>query len=75
MINAAEERLLQSPWALPASADAARAVMDAHPTLTATAGATSPNAQMVVLVLASQVEPAMKLLKSVARRPPSGARA
>lgn len=54
--------------------------MDAHPTLpyptlAATAGATSPNAQMVVRVLASQVEPAMKLLKSVARRPPSCARA
>lgn len=40
--------------------------MDAHPTLTATAGATSPNAQMVVVrVLAPQVEPAMQLLKAV----------
>jgi len=49
-----------------AALDAARAVMDAHPTLTATAGATSPNAQMVVVrVLAPQVEPAMKLLKAV----------
>ncbi len=48
-----------------AALDAARAVMDAHP-LKATAGATSPNAQMVVLrVLAPQVEPAMQLLKAV----------
>ena len=40
--------------------------MDAHPLVTATAGATSPNAQMVVVrVLAPQVEPAMKLLKAV----------
>ena len=45
--------------------DAARAVMDAH-ALKATAGATSPNAQMVVVrVLAPQVEPAMQLLKAV----------
>ncbi|MFN7155400.1 MAG: urease accessory protein UreD [Acidovorax sp.] len=48
-----------------AALDAARAVMDAH-SLKATAGATSPNAQMVVVrVLAPQVEPAMKLLKAV----------
>ncbi|MBU0890672.1 MAG: urease accessory protein UreD [Gammaproteobacteria bacterium] len=48
-----------------AALDAARAVMDAH-SLKATAGATSPNAQMVVLrVLAPQVEPAMQLLKAV----------
>ena len=48
-----------------AALDAARAVMDAH-ALTATAGATSPNAQMVVVrVLAPQVEPAMQLLKAV----------
>lgn len=48
-----------------AALDAARAVMDAH-SLKATAGATSPNAQMVVLrVLAPQVEPAMHLLKAV----------
>lgn len=48
-----------------AALDAARAVMDAH-ALKATAGATSPNAQMVVLrVLAPQVEPAMQLLKAV----------
>ena len=48
-----------------AALDAARAVMDVH-ALKATAGATSPNAQMVVLrVLAPQVEPAMKLLKAV----------
>lgn len=45
--------------------DAARAVMDAH-ALRATAGATSPNGQVVVLrVLAPQVEPAMQLLKQV----------
>ncbi len=45
--------------------DAARAVMDAH-ALKATAGATSPNGQVVVLrVLAPQVEPAMQLLKQV----------
>lgn len=49
-----------------AALDAARAVMDVHPTLTATAGATSPNAQMVVVrVLAPQVEPAMRVLKAV----------
>lgn len=48
-----------------AALDAARAVMDAH-ALKATAGATSPNPQMVVLrVLAPQVEPAMQLLKAV----------
>lgn len=47
-----------------AALDAARAVMDAHP-LKAT-GATSPNAQMVVVrALAPQVEPAMQLLKAV----------
>lgn len=45
--------------------DAARAVMDTH-ALKASAGATSPNAQMVVVrVLAPQVEPAMQLLKAV----------
>jgi len=45
--------------------DAARAVMDAH-LLKATAGATSPNGQVVVLrALAPQVEPAMQLLKQV----------
>ena len=45
--------------------DAARAVVDAH-SLKATAGATSPNPQVVVLrVLAPQVEPAMQLLKQV----------
>jgi urease accessory protein len=49
-----------------AALDAARAVMDVHPQVKATAGATSPNAQMVVLrVLAPQVEPAMQLLKAV----------
>ncbi len=48
-----------------AALDAARAVMDAH-SLKATAGATSPNPQVVVLrVLAPQVEPAMQLLKQV----------
>ena len=46
--------------------DAARAVMDQHPLVKATAGATSPNDRMVVVrVLAPQVEPAMKLLKAV----------
>ena len=88
VIDAADERLLQSPLGLAgqrcmasmffaagsalqrnrrdAALDAARAVMDAHPLVTATAGATSPNAQMVVVrVLAPQVEPAMKLLKAV----------
>lgn len=45
--------------------DAARAVMDAH-SLKATAGATSPNGQVVVVrALAPQVEPAMQLLKQV----------
>lgn len=49
-----------------AALDAARAVMDAHPQVKATAGATSPNDRMVVVrVLAPQVEPAMKLLKAV----------
>jgi urease accessory protein len=49
-----------------AALDAARAVMDAHSQVKATAGATSPNAQMVVVrVLAPQVEPAMQLLKAV----------
>ena len=48
-----------------AALDAARAVVDAH-SLKATAGATSPNPQVVVLrVLAPQVEPAMQLLKQV----------
>ena len=44
--------------------DAARAVMDAH-ALKATAGATSPNGQVVVRALAPQVEPAMQLLRQV----------
>ena len=45
--------------------DIARAIADAHP-LCATAGATSPDAQVVVLrVLAPVVEPAMALLKQV----------
>lgn len=45
--------------------EAARIVMDTH-ALKATAGATSPNGQVVVLrVLAPQVEPAMQLLKQV----------
>ena len=45
--------------------DAARAVMDAH-ALKATAGATSPNGQVVVVrTLAPQVEPAMQLLQQV----------
>ena len=45
--------------------DAARAVMDAH-ALKASAGATSPNGQvLVVRALAPQVEPAMQLLKQV----------
>ena len=49
-----------------AALDAARAMMDAHPQVKATAGATSPNDRMVVVrVLAPQVEPAMKLLKAV----------
>ena len=48
-----------------AALDAARAVMDLH-ALKRTAGATSPNAQMVVVrVLAPQVEPAMHLLRAV----------
>ncbi|BEP95743.1 urease accessory protein UreD [Acidovorax sp. A79] len=48
-----------------AALDAARAMVDGH-ALQASAGATSPNAQMVVLrVLAPQVEPAMQLLKAV----------
>jgi urease accessory protein len=45
--------------------DSARAVIDAHP-LAATAAATSPAAQVVVVrVLAPLVEPAMALLRSV----------
>jgi urease accessory protein len=45
--------------------EAARIVMDTH-ALKTTAGATSPNGQVVVLrVLAPQVEPAMQLLKQV----------
>ena len=45
--------------------DAARAVMDAH-ALKATAGATSPNGQVVVVrALAPQVEPAKQLLRQV----------
>ena len=44
---------------------AARAVMDVH-ALKATAGATSPNGQvLVVRALAPQVEPAMQLLRQV----------
>ena len=46
--------------------DAARAVMDQHPQVKATAGATSPNGQVVVVrALAPQVEPAMQLLRQV----------
>lgn len=86
-VNAADERLMQSPLGLAghrcvaslffaagtpldrtrrdAALDAARGVMGAH-AIKATAGATSPNPQMVVLrVLAPQVEPAMQLLKAV----------
>jgi urease accessory protein len=49
-----------------AALDSARAVIDAHPHIKATAGATSPNDRMVVVrALAPQVEPAMKLLKAV----------
>jgi urease accessory protein len=45
--------------------DAAREVIDAH-ALSATAGATSPNDQVVIArVLASRVEPAMDLMKRV----------
>jgi len=45
--------------------DATRAVLEAHP-LAATAGVTSPHAQVVVLrVLAPVVEPAMQLLRTV----------
>ena len=45
--------------------DAARGVMEAHP-LCATAGATSPDGQVVLVrVLAPVVEPAMALLRSV----------
>lgn len=48
-----------------AALDAARAVIEAH-ALKASAGATSPNGQVVVVrVLAPQVEPAMQLLKQV----------
>jgi len=48
-----------------AALDVARAVIEAHP-LAATAGATSPDAQVVVVrVLAPLVEPAMALLKQV----------
>lgn len=88
VIDAADERLLQSPLGLAgqrcmasmffaagsalernrrdAALDVARAVVDAHPDVAATAGVTSPNDRMVVLrVLAPQVEPAMKLLKAV----------
>jgi urease accessory protein len=44
---------------------AAREVIDAHP-LAATAGATSPCGQLIVVrVLADLVEPAMDLLRSV----------
>ena len=88
VIDAADERLLQSPLGLAgqrcmaslffaagtaldrprrdAALEAARALIDTHPQVRATAGATSPNPQMVVVrVLAPQVEPAMKLLKAV----------
>ncbi|XAH23411.1 urease accessory protein UreD [Xylophilus sp. GW821-FHT01B05] len=45
--------------------DAARAVIDAHP-LCATAGATSPDARLVLVrVLAPVVEPAMQLMQQV----------
>ena len=45
--------------------DAARSVIDAHP-LCATAGATSPDGQVVVVrVLAPVVEPAMSLMRAV----------
>lgn len=87
LIDAADERLLNSPLGLAghrclaslflaagtpldrtrrdAALDAARAVMDAHPQVQATAGATSPNDHMVVVrVLAPQVESAMHLLKA-----------
>ncbi|MFT4241674.1 MAG: urease accessory protein UreD, partial [Acidovorax sp.] len=48
-----------------AALDAARALLDAH-ALRPTAGATSPNAQVVVVrVLSAQVEPAMQLLRQV----------
>ncbi len=48
-----------------AALDVAREVIDAH-TLAATAGATSPNSQVVVVrVLAQLVEPAMDLMKRV----------
>lgn len=47
--------------------DAARAVIDAHP-LAASAGATAPGPQVVVVrVLAPLVEPALQLLKAVRR--------
>ena len=47
--------------------DSARAVIETH-TLAATAGATSPMAQVVVVrVLAPLVEPAMDLLRSIWR--------
>ena len=45
--------------------DAARACIDAHP-LAASAGATSPNTQVVVVrVLAPQVEAAIELLRAI----------
>ena len=48
-----------------AALDAAREVIDAHP-LAATAGATSPNGQVVIVrVLAPLVEPAMDLMQRV----------
>ncbi|RYF39023.1 MAG: urease accessory protein UreD, partial [Comamonadaceae bacterium] len=48
-----------------AALDCARAVIDAHP-LCATAGATSPDAQVIVVrVLAPLVEPAMHLARQV----------
>jgi urease accessory protein len=48
-----------------AALDAARACIDGHP-LAASAGATSPNPQVVVVrVLAPQVEAAMELLRAI----------
>lgn len=87
LIDAADERLLNSPLGLAghrclasvfliagsalsrnarqAALDAARDVIDAH-ALAATAGATSPNAQVVVVrALAPLVEPAMDLMRQI----------
>ena len=75
-IDAADQRLLQSPIGLGghrcmaslffvAGTPLARALADAHP-LVASAGITSPHAEIVVLrVLAPVVEPAMHLLRQV----------